>query len=168
MQAPRGDQPSIDAKGSANDSNGCVPSAAGAVSATSTGPDAKRDEKDPFSDLRMAPHDALHRAVRMKCPGACGKQRRYFCCECIVPLVDPCTAVPEVHLPVHVHIVQSGAEVPQQSTAQHVALLARGCATVWRPFPECADAVYKEVIQHADPGSVAILYVVLRLFLFWY
>lgn len=132
-------------------------SAAGAITAVIRESDVKRDAQDPFSDLRLSPHDALHRAVRMKCTGSCGKQRRYFCSQCIVPLVEPVTAVPNVSLPLHVHIVQSGAEVPQQSTAQHVALLAPHCATLWRPFPECADDVYKTIVQNSSPGTVAVL-----------
>lgn len=112
-----------------------------------------------FSDLNLTSHAALESCIRTECTGGCGKKRRYFCSECIVPLVAPQATFPCLSLPLHFDILQAGAEAPQRSTAQHVPLLAPGCAKVWRPFPECTDAFEKEVLDKNDEGSVAILYV---------
>lgn len=112
---------------------------------------------EPFSDLNLSSHNALRAAVRTECPN-CNKKRRYFCAECIVPLVTPPEAIPTVSLPLHVHILQTGAENPQRSTAQHVPLLAPAHATVWRPFPDCSDKFYDEVLKTALDGSIAVLY----------
>lgn len=112
-----------------------------------------------FSDLDLSPHDVLDRCTRTKCTATCGKKRRYYCSECVVPLLTPPDSFPQVKLPLYVEILQSGAEVPQRSTAQHVALLAKGFARVWRPFPECVDEFRKNVLEGVEEGSVAVLYV---------
>lgn len=112
-----------------------------------------------FDDLNLSLHDALLSCERVTCTGGCGKKRRYFCSECVVPLVNPPNAVPRVQLPLYIDILQSGAERPQRSTAQHVPLLGPGYARVWRPFPECTDEFQREVLDPSGDGSVAILYV---------
>lgn len=112
-----------------------------------------------FDDLNLSPHDALAASERVTCTGVCRKKRRYFCSECVQMLVTPWDAVPSVQLPLHVDILQFGAETPQRSTAQHIPLLAPGYARVWRPFPECAEEFRKEVLDESLEGSVAILYV---------
>lgn len=110
---------------------------------------------DPFSDLKLSSHAPLQGNRRTPCPGQCGKSRRYYCAECIKPLV----VMPNIALPLQVHVLQAGAERPQRSTAQHVALLAPAHATVWRPFPECSDAFRTGVLEGAPLRSVAVLYV---------
>lgn len=112
-----------------------------------------------FSDLNLSSHDTLGRCTRTQCSGTCEKKRRYYCSECLVPLLTPPDLFPQVKLRLQVEILQSGAEVPQRSTAQHVALLAKGFARVWRPFPECADEFQREVLEGRENGSVAVLYV---------
>lgn len=113
---------------------------------------------DLFSGLHISAHDVLERGKRMRCSGKCGKQRRYYCSECIVFLLDQPCAVPNVKLPLRIHILQSGAEHPQRSTAQHVPLLAPDWATVWRPHPECISDFRAAVIDGSQPGSIAVLY----------
>lgn len=112
-----------------------------------------------FSDLALSSHDVLARSARVACKGGCGKKRRYFCSECVIPLVEPPTAFPALQLPLFVDILQAGGETPQRSTAQHVPLLAPGYAKVWRPFPSCADAFRTEVLEKSAEGSAAVLYV---------
>lgn len=114
-------------------------------------------EMSAFSDLALSPHDALLSSERVLCTKGCGKRRRYFCSECVVPLIKPAAAFPNLQLPVFVDILQSGAEVPQRSTAQHVPLLAPSCAKVWRPFPECGAEFAREVLDKAGEGTVAVL-----------
>lgn len=111
-----------------------------------------------FSDLCLSSHEALEQCQRRRCTGPCGKQRRYICSECVVPLIDPLSAVPKVKLPLRVHVLQAGSERPQQSTAQHIPLLAPEDATVWRPFPDCAPAFQAAVVDPAPSGSIALLY----------
>lgn len=115
---------------------------------------------DRFADLQLSSHEALRSANRMKCPGKCGKQRRYYCSECIIPLLGSSSEMPKVTLPVHVHILQAASESPQQSTAQHVPLLAPSSATVWRPYPECMLDFQTAVLDKAEADTIAILYVV--------
>lgn len=119
-------------------------------------------ENDPFAKLRLHPHDALTQCSRKTCPG-CGKQRRYYCSHCLKPLLDAGQSFPEVKLPLHIHVLQSGAERPQQSTAQHIALLARADTTLWRPFPDCVstfESTLSEAIASRNTvQSIAILYV---------
>lgn len=112
-----------------------------------------------FSDLNLSSHDILERCTRIECSGICGKKRRYYCSECLVPLVTPPDSFPRVKLRLNVEILQSGAEAPQRSTAQHVALLAKGFVRVWRPFPECASEFRKEVLEGEEKGSAVVLYV---------
>lgn len=113
----------------------------------------------PFADLQLSPHDSLRSASRMKCPGKCGKKRRYYCSDCIIPLLGPSSSIPVISLPLHVHILQAASESPQQSTAQHVPLLAPRFATIWRPYPECMQVFQNKVLEKAEPNSIAILYV---------
>lgn len=120
-----------------------------------------------ISELHLSSHDVLANCERTVCPAGCGKHRRYYCCDCLVPCIshdqssttDTTPAIPNVSLPLHVHLFQAGAERPQQSTAQHVALLAPDYATLWRPFPECADLFREKVLDKAPPDSIALLYV---------
>lgn len=111
-------------------------------------------QEEPFSGVVLSPHDPLYESVRTQCPGACNKQRRYYCSDCLIPLVD----MPKVKLPLHVHILQSGSERPQQSTAQHIGLLARDDCTIWRPFPECNDRFQRTVLNGSPPNSFALLF----------
>lgn len=119
--------------------------------------DGDDGEGNVFGDLRLSSHEALHRCARKRCPGACGKQRRYYCCECLIPMMEPASALPSVTLPLHIHVLQSGGERPQRSTAQHIALLAPKHATIWRPFPECGTRFRTSIIERSKPGSVAVL-----------
>lgn len=127
-----------------------------------TGEHEKLSVKAPsstFDDLVLSSHGALLSCERVCCTGGCGKKRRYFCSDCVHPLVNPPESVPRVQLPLYIDILQSGAETPQRSTAQHVPLLAPGYARVWRPFPECAEEFRKHVLNQYEDGAVAILYV---------
>lgn len=118
-------------------------------------------ENNPFAKLRLHPHDALTQCSRKTCPG-CGKQRRYYCSHCLKPLLDSGHSFPNVKLPLHIHILQSGSEQPQQSTAQHIAMLASTDTTLWRPFPDCVstfEATLSKVIASRNSvQSIAILY----------
>lgn len=119
---------------------------------------------EAFANLNLSSHEVLRTCKRMPCPGSCGKQRRYYCCDCLIPCVGKNNAVtndafPSVTLPLHVHMLQARSERPQQSTAQHVALLAPRSCTLWRPFPECADSFQRNVVSNSPEGSVALLYV---------
>lgn len=129
------------------------------VSTSELQSERKRENEAVFSDLKLASHSILHNSVRTKCPGKCGKKRRYFCSECSLPLVSDTQSFPKVTLPLHMDILQSGAEVPQRSTAQHIPILAPTFATVWRPFPECLDQFHEQVLKQAQLGTIAVLYV---------
>lgn len=118
---------------------------------------AQKRKSAPFGDLNLSSHEILTRCKRIKCVAGCGKNRRYFCSDCLVPLVAPDEQFPRVELPLFVDILQSGAEVPQRSTAQHVPLLAPGFSKVWRPFPECAQDFSDHVLKDRPHGSVAVL-----------
>lgn len=124
-----------------------------------SGNDIKTDGSvnEPFAELRLSSHDVLQSANRMKCPGKCGKKRRYYCSECIIPLLNPSSCIPAVSLPLHIHILQAASESPQQSTAQHIPLLAPRFATIWRPYPECSQSFQSAVLDRAHPNSVALL-----------
>ncbi|KAI0564607.1 DTW domain containing protein [Gracilaria domingensis] len=122
-----------------------------------TGKLAPSFDGQAFPDLKLSPHDALRQAKRTICTGGCGKSRRYYCTECLVPLVPNPQAFPSVSLPVYFHILQSHAEPPQRSTAQHVSVLAPKFATIWRPFPECISAFRECVIEGAEKNTVALL-----------
>lgn len=112
--------------------------------------------EDPFAHLKLSPHDPLINASRTSCTGPCAKKRRYFCAECLISLLPQGSHMPQVHLPVKLHILQAGAEQPQRSTAQHIPLLSPD-ARVWRPFPECIEQFKTEVVADAEEGSVAVL-----------
>jgi DTW domain len=107
-----------------------------------------------FSKLNLHSFATLENATRVKCQG-CNTSRRYWCGECARLLVPegPC-----VNLPLKVHVLQSAAEFPQKSTAQHVQILAPDHGRVWRPFPNCLPEFYDQVIRDRPAGTVAILY----------
>lgn len=113
-----------------------------------------------FADCNLSSHDVLHVSERTTCP-KCGKKRRYFCADCGTALIADASLLPKVSLPLQIEILQSGAEVPQRSTAQHIPLLAADLARVWRPFPECAKRFRSEVLDGAEDGTVAVLYVLI-------
>ncbi|CAN8074251.1 unnamed protein product [Agarophyton chilense] len=115
-------------------------------------------EVQGFQDLKLSSHATLKVATRTTCTGPCGRRRRYYCTECVIPLVPEPEAFPSVNLPVQVHILQSHAEPPQRSTAQHVCLLAPKFAQIWRPFPECLPAFRERVIQDAEKNTIALLF----------
>lgn len=108
-----------------------------------------------FEELKLHPFTSLEKAARTRCEG-CDTSRRYWCGACCRLLVSD--GPPSVSLPVSIDVIQSAAETPQKSTAQHIAILAPQFGKVWRPFPDCMTKFHEEVVQSAEKDTVAVLY----------
>lgn len=77
------------------------------------------------SDLELASQEALEqKKARSLCP-TCNKSRSLYCYDCLVPL----TLIPQVSLPIKVHVVLD-RESRSKNTGVQAAILAPGCVDV--------------------------------------
>ena len=104
----------------------------------------------PFEGMKLSSFAPLQScSERTKCP-KCGKPRKYFCYDCVVPLTS---GVPHVELPMCADIVHYYTEQRSKSTSMHGALLAPQNVRLVE-YPSAVDAMKEPY----DPKETIVLY----------
>mmetsp|Transcript_23398 Transcript_23398/g.58517 ORF Transcript_23398/g.58517 Transcript_23398/m.58517 type:complete len:306 (+) Transcript_23398:78-995(+) len=78
--------------------------------------------KEPFENMKIWDSSFLDSIPRSACL-KCGQKRKFFCYDCFLPFGD-LKKVPNLTLPMEVHIVHFPTELKSKSTAVHAKILA--------------------------------------------
>lgn len=104
-------------------------------------PGSSESTEYPFSHLKIASFDLLHRvSKRSKCT-KCHRSRMHYCYSCYLPVEGLRDKLPAVKLPLKIDIIKHPREVEGKSTAVHAAILAPDDVTIYTYpcIPEIQD-----------------------------
>ncbi|XP_059143870.1 tRNA-uridine aminocarboxypropyltransferase 1-like isoform X2 [Physella acuta] len=105
-------------------------------------------QENPFPDITIADWTFLDASGgRSNCP-KCGKSRKYYCYNCLVPLPSLSAEMPKVKLPIMIDIIKHPSETDGKSTAPHAVIIA----------PEHVSIHTYPCIPDYDPVKVVVVF----------
>lgn len=108
-----------------------------------------KQEKDPFGKFKIQDSSFLEEIIeRTVCP-KCNRKRKYYCPTCCILVGGIDDKIPNVKLPVKIHIIKHKNEKDARSTAIHAALLAPGDVTIY---------TYPLIPDYTDKSELLLLF----------